>query len=133
MKSRIIKLGLPISVLIIGVIVGLLIFDGGSCSATEQFTIDYKVFNSEEYKNSEVYNKEGVSLSGFILYRGNCTNPNTFIWNNLTDRDVTFSADFITQDEDYTIKPNNSYSYTFHDIGEYIYRIGETEDSIAIK
>jgi len=71
-------------------------------------------------------------MQNFMVTRGNCSNPNTIVWNNLTDHDVVFRADFTGQGIDIIIKPNNTYSYTFNNKGVYPYTIGETTDSITI-
>jgi len=117
---------------IIAVIAWSALADDGGCSATEQFTIDYKLLDSEEYKNTNLYLKDGLSMQNFGVTRGNCSNPNTIAWNNLTDHDIVFHANFTGQDNDILIKPNNSYLYTFNNKGTYSYMIGEIDDTITI-
>ncbi len=131
-KSRFVKLGLSVGIIIAVVLIWFAYADDGGCSGTKQFTMDYKILNSEEYRGTNVNMKEGIPLQHFTLNRGNCTNPNTFVWNNLTDHDVIFSADFVSQDKDITIRPKGNYSFTFSNKGKYKYNIGGTEDSITI-
>lgn len=102
------------------------------CPQTEKITIDYKLLNSAEYKNTNMYMKDGLSMQDFTLNRGHCSNPNTIVWRNLTDHAVRFHADFANQGNDVTIEPNGVYSYAFESNGVYSYSIGDIADKITI-
>ncbi|MFA6198572.1 MAG: hypothetical protein WC734_05510 [Patescibacteria group bacterium] len=109
-----------------------IIADRNGCKQAEKFTIDYRLLNSEEYKNTNLYMKDGLSMQGFTINRGQCSNPNTVVWRNLTDHAVRFHADFANQDNDVMIEPNEVFSYAFGSNGVYWYQIGDVTDQITI-
>lgn len=129
-KSRFLKVGFPILLVLIATSLTFMFNDDGGCSATQLFSIDYKTFDTAEYQGTDQYLKEGVSLQDFVLNRGNCENPNTFTWHNLTNHDVEFQSDFSEQQK--TLKPGETYSYTFNNRGTFSYSIGTTKSTITI-
>ena len=130
-KSQLLKVGFPILLVLVATSLAFMFNDDGGCSATKQFNIDYKTFDSPEYQGTDQYLKEGVTLQDFVLNRGSCVNPNTFTWHNLTNHNVIFQADFLEQ-EKITLQPGDAHSSTFNDKGIYSYTISDTRSSITI-